>query len=595
MSSFDHTRRAGVVMMLLLISLSVAGQTQVTPASDEATEVTKTGDISGRVVNENGQPLSNVSVFARGFGGAAQGRNGSTDRDGTFRLSGLDRVAYSLSAQAPGYTPLPRDPDSTQPAYYRVGDSVTLVMLKGGVISGSVTTSEGEPIVGVVVRAQMLRDGYGRPSRYGGIFRERPTDDRGVYRIYGLPTGTYLVMAGGGGRNYWGSDINLYEDHAPTYSPSSPRDTAAEINVRTGEETANVDIRYREDPGYLVSGTISGSQAAESQGHNLTLTSTLDGGSQWNSSTYQPAGNPGFVIYGVADGDYDVTATSISSKGELAVSEPKRIKVRGADVTGIELTIKPLGSVAGRLTLETSKAIECKGKRRPIFTETLVSAWHNEKVKAKDQPQFIWSFGGPTFPDEKGNISLRNLAAGQYHFIARFFAKYWYLRSISWQPPASAAEASTGANRSVDAARNWLTVKPGDRLSGLVITLAEGAASLRGTLKVPEGEKAPARLFAYLIPAETEKAEDVLRFYAAPVLPDGKIELNNLAPGRYLILAQPAIDDAISPLAKLRLPDETETRGKLRRDAETEKTEIEFKPCQNVTDYQLRYSKLQLR
>ncbi|MGH9904698.1 MAG: carboxypeptidase regulatory-like domain-containing protein, partial [Pyrinomonadaceae bacterium] len=479
MSSFDHVRRAGVFMMLLLISPSVAGQSQVTPSSDEAAEVTKTGDISGRVVNENGQPLSNVSVFARGFGGAGQGRNGSTDRDGTFRLSGLDRVAYSLSAQAPGYTPLPRDPDSTQPTYYRVGDSVTMVMIKGGVITGSVTTSDGEPLVGLVVRAQMLRDGDGRPSRYGGIFRERTTDDRGVYRIYGLPSGTYLVMAGGGGRNYWGSDTNPYEDDAPTYSPSSARDTAAEINVRTGEETANVDIRYRGDPGYRVSGTVSGSQAAEPQGYNLILTSTLDGGSQWSSSSYQPAGNPGFVIYGVADGDYDVTATSFSSNGESSISEPKRIKVRGADVGGVELTTKPLGSVAGRLILEASKAIECKGKRRPMFTETLVSAWHNEKDKAKDQPQYVWSFGGPRLPDESGNFSLRNLAAGQYHFIVRFFAKYWYLRSISWQPPASAAGESPGANRSVDGARNWLTVKPGDRLSGLAITLAEGAASLR--------------------------------------------------------------------------------------------------------------------
>ncbi len=63
--------------------------------------------------------------------------------------------------------------------------------------------------------------------------------------------------------------------------------------------------------------------------------------------------------------------------------------------------------------------------------------------------------------------------------------------------------------------------------------------------------------------------------------------LNNLAPGRYLIVAQPALDSASSPLTKLRLPDETETRAKLRRDAEASRTEIEFKPCQNVTDYQL--------
>jgi hypothetical protein len=237
------------------------------------------------------------------------------------------------------------------------------------------------------------------------------------------------------------------------------------------------------------------------------------------------------------------------------------------------------------VVLEESKAVECKGKRHPLFTETLVSAWHNEKDKAKDQPQFIWGFGGPSYLDKQGDFLLRNLAPGQYYFVARFFAKYWYLRSISLQP--SQAAKSAQANRSGDAARNWTTLKSGDRLSGLIITLAEGAASLRGQVIVGSGKNPPARLFVYLIPAEPEKSEDILRFFAAPVAADGKITLNNVAPGRYWIVAQPAIDNALSPLTKLRLPDETETRAKLRRDGEAAKTEIGFTPCQNVTDYQL--------
>ena len=43
----------------------------------------------------------------------------------------------------------------------------------------------------------MIRDADDQRSRYGATTRETRTDDRGVYRIYGLPTGTYLVMAGG--------------------------------------------------------------------------------------------------------------------------------------------------------------------------------------------------------------------------------------------------------------------------------------------------------------------------------------------------------------------------------------------------------------
>lgn len=586
MRSPDHTRRTGIILILLLTSLSATGQTQQPSSTDEAAEIANTGAISGRVVNENAQPLPNAAVSIRAVGSMGQNRAVTTDREGTFEFSGLERAIYLVSATFPAHTAPARDPDSTQATYYRVGDSATLVMVKGGVITGSVTTSGDELVVGVRVQAQMIRDGNGQPSRYGAMFREHTTDDRGVYRIYGLPSGTYLVMAGGVG-SFWGSGLNAYGTDAPTYSPSSARETAGEIVVRAGEETTNVDIRYRGDSGHIVSGTANGPQAGEPRGFNLTLSSTVDGGSQWSNSSFQPPGSPEFAFYGVADGDYDVTAYSYSPNREWNISEPKRIKVRGSDITGLEVSTKPLGAIAGRVVLEDSKAAECKGKRRPLFTETLVSAWHNEKDKAKDRPQFIWSLGAPSSPDKQGDFSLRNLAPGQYHFVARLFPKYWYLKSISLGSSGKPETKPTEGNRSVDAARNWTSLKEGDRLSGLVIRLAEGAASLRGQVTIEDGKKLPPRLYLYLVPAEREKAEDVLRFFAAPVSADGKITLNNLAPGRYWIVAQPAIESGLSPLAKLRLPDEIETRATLRQDAEASKTEIELKPCQNVTDYQL--------
>jgi hypothetical protein len=102
-----------------------------------------------------------------------------------------------------------------------------------------------------------------------------------------------------------------------------------------------------------------------------------------------------------------------------------------------------------------------------------------------------------------------------------------------------------------------------------------------------EGQQAPEKLFVYLVPAEQESADDILRFFAAQVSADGKIALNNVAPGRYWILAHPPLDETGSSLTKLRLPHETETRAKLRRDVEAAKTEVEFKPCQNVVDFKL--------
>jgi hypothetical protein len=100
-----------------------------------------------------------------------------------------------------------------------------------------------------------------------------------------------------------------------------------------------------------------------------------------------------------------------------------------------------------------------------------------------------------------------------------------------------------------------------------------------------EGETLPEKLFVYLVPAEQESVDEVLRFYGAAVNPDGKITVSNLAPGRYWLLARTGLDGG---LTKLRVPDATETRAKLRREAEVEKTEIELKPCQNLVDYSLK-------
>jgi hypothetical protein len=53
------------------------------------------------------------------------------------------------------------------------------------------------------------------------------------------------------------------------------------------------------------------------------------------------------------------------------------------------------------------------------------------------------------------------------------------------------------------------------------------------------------------------------------------------------VLAKAAAENESAVLSKLRIPDDAESRSKLRREAELAKTETELKPCQNVTDFQL--------
>jgi len=573
-----------VAIALTLCCTNVPAQSQ----TDEAGNDTAKGSIAGRVVDQTGQPLAHVTVNLRSYGETARGNTATTDRSGNFKIEGLEPYAYIVTANMPTYIAAPRDPDASPLGFYRVGENVTIELIKGGVITGTVKKVNGDPVVSVMVRAYMIRDSKGQPPRYGVPTRVRQTDDRGVYRIYGLTPGTYIVSAGGIG-NANGYTIDQYGSDVPTYAPSSPRDTATEVTVGSGEEAANVDIRYREEPGHMISGTATSLAGTEqTMGFSLTLTSILNGTAQASYTTIQPPGMRGFAFSGVGDGEYDLLAQQYSAATGWIVSEPRRVQVRGADVSGVDLVGKPLASIAGDLVLEDSKLPECQGKRRPLLGETVIGAWHDEKTVSRDLPVFLYGMGSPTLPDKNGKFRLRNLAAGKYRFNVRPLAKYWYLKSISWPTaPASLPAKTATPDRPRDAARNWTNVRTGEQLTGLTITFAEGAASLRGHIDAGEGKKLSSRAFVYLAPAEPDKAEDIVRYFVALAAEDGSFNLTNLPPGHYWAMAATAGESDSNMMSKLRLPDETELRAKIRRDGEAAKMQVEFKPCQNVTDYRL--------
>jgi hypothetical protein len=566
--------------VLTMAACSFAYGQQPSPSPADEKQDNKTGTISGRVVNEGGQPLPNAAVFVRGVS-SGQGRNTSTAADGSFQVSGLDPAVYSITASVPAYVMPSADPDAL-PVYYRIGDSARIDLIKGGVITGTVTSASGEPVVSVRVRVFMIRDANGQPPKYGVLpSNERPTDDRGIYRIYGLRPGTYIVSAGGPGPVFGMSSINPYEGDTPTYAPSAVRANAAEIIVRSGDEASGVDIRYRGEPGHVISGTVSGPNNGS---FSVSLSLISNGVRQSVSSSYQQAGSRGFALLGIADGDYELVAQAGLAGGDSAASEVRRVKIKGADVSGIELVTKPLGSIAGQIALIKSAAPECTGKRRPLFSETLVFIQRNEKKAANDDAGFFRFGPGSAPPDKAGAFVIRNLTPGEYNFDVRFFAKYWYLQLISL-PAAPAAGRGPMAGQQIDAARNWTNVKLGDRVTGLKLTLAEGAASFHGNVKPPEGQKVPAKLYVHLVPAEKDKADDVLRFFASRVNNDGTFALGNLPPGRYWALTRIPTENESQLASKLHLPDEADARAKLRREAEAAKTEVEFKPCQNITDY----------
>ena len=565
-------------------------QSQPSPADESRPPSRSAGGISGRVLGDDGHPMANVAVFVTSLGGAGgmgtTRRTTNTDENGNFRVADLVAGAYFVSADVRGYVSSSfLTIERGDRPYYRVGESVTITMIKGGVITGKVTNANGEPVVATSVRAYRVRDSEGQPTR-ASFGNERQTDDRGIYRLYGLTPGTYLVAAVGSGQ-FFGRP-SAYEGHAPTYYPSATRDTAAEVTVRSGEEASSIDIRYRGEPGHAVSGTVAGAVDSASAVGGVSVALTHLAGGAVVGQSYIQNNDParGFGFYGVPDGEYEVRARrSGLPTSEGAVSPPRRVTVKGADVTGLELTLAPLASLAGRLILEPApeagRKDGCESKRRAALEETVITARRDEKVAREDQPSFTASALDNT-PSEKGEFLLRNLEAAHYRLTAQLPSENWYVRAITLPGAGRARQV-------VDAARNGLTLKSGERVAGLTVTLAEGAAVVSGrVVAAAEGARLPGRLRVHLVPVEREGADDPLRYTEILAGKDGRFTLSHLAPGRYWLVTR-AADEEINEMVIRPAAWDSESRAKLRREAEAANTVIELQPCQRLTDYTLRY------
>ena len=569
------TRR--LVLFLITALLAPYSFTCSTQALAQGSDnATKLSSIKGRVLAD-GQAVTDATVTVSSISSSRQSRAVPVNDNGDFEVKGIESGMYRVEVSSAAYVSVPADPDQ---AIYRAGDSITLNMIKGGVITGKVVTAGNDPVVAVRVRALMIRDADGRRPIRTEAPRDRLTDDRGVYRIFGLVPGTYVVSAGG--RGFSGTGANAYDNDAPTFAPSSTRDTADEISLGSGEERT-IDIRYRGTGGHAVSGNVTALSAPANPWMRVNLARVVNATLDVSVFTYQNARVKGFGFQGVADGHYLIWTSFAARGGELLVSEPKRIAVKGADVTGIELIARPLASVAGTVVLEPSTIAECKDKRRPLFEETLVSLQRNQKNLPKQetatQPVDVPLYGSSqASPDSAGSFQLRNLAAGQYNFNLRMFAKYWYLRSVT--QPAGKDPAIN------DLARNLLTLKSGDRVAGVKATLAEGAASVSGQVELPEDRRA-GTVVVYVVPAEKDKADEVLRYFAAPVAGDGSFTLDHVPPGRYWALAKFVTVENEANSTSLRLPSQGAARVRLRREAEAAKVELELKPCQTVRDQSL--------
>ena len=517
-----------------------------------ATQVTaQETSIAGRVVASNGNfPIVNARIVARAAGGPGSMRVATTDEDGKFQLANLSPGNYVIRIGAAGYIP---EPAFATNNLYRPGENVTIRMIKGGVITGRVVNKNGEPMALARVRGVRVKDEEGNPVRDATTGRDWTTDDRGMYRLYGLEPGSYVVSA---------SFTNMFRapstgqgsDAAPTYYPSATLDGATLVNVNAGNETGGIDIRYRAERSYSVRGIFTGANAQSGAplgrtAISVTLSHAATGVVVGATTIVPLNGNNAFIFEGLSDGVYELTAQTASGTSDAAIAPPQRVNVQGASVTGLVLALTPMGSIAGRVLLETTEPIEaCRSANPGLVQEALVTA-HRE-VSASKTPSLASLLPVEAKPDQGGEFLLTNMNAGRYVLDVRPPSRFWFVRDIAWENTAKPAS-------------NDFTLKLGERVQGLRIKLAPGAASLAGRVS-----NADAGLRVYLVPAEKEQENNAFRYADTAVQADGAFSISNLAPGRYWLVVREA-DPAL-------------TRATLRREAVKTNVAVELAPCQEV-------------
>src|SRR5262249_50082954 len=145
-------------------------------------------------------PQIDVSIYTVGSGPRRAGYAPAvTDEEGNFRFAGLPPSPYRIDIREAGeYAVLSISGTGRfSGRYFYIGDHITIKLVKGGAITGKVITPNGEPLVRAQVSPIMVRDAEGNPVRQSFPRGWSLADDRGIYRLFGLAPGTYLVFTNG--------------------------------------------------------------------------------------------------------------------------------------------------------------------------------------------------------------------------------------------------------------------------------------------------------------------------------------------------------------------------------------------------------------
>lgn len=546
-------------MRLLTIAASVVLASLAVSAQRDAKAA---GTLVGVVTTDaaDPQPVRRATVRLSAGANTSTRMVGTTD-EGRFTFDGLPAGSYTLSVIKPGYVTTfhgsarpGRGPGVPVAVSNGARVDVALRMLRGAVIAGTITDARGHALPGIAMHAlELSAGGSATPT-------STVTDHRGMYRIFGLAPGDYLVAAiprlgpAGGSMAITGDVVGVTDAeaqwartaasgtaasmpaagrpvaYAPVYFPGSPDIAAASVlTLPASEERSGIDMTVRIVPVATISGAIVDDTGQPVSAATISLfprrrdRPAPSDRLVSSGALVLPRGSvtaSGYAIPGVSPGEYTIVARSgTGGRGAAAAPPPAAtlwsvmdVTVGGADQPDLLIRLVQGQRISGRIAFNraasTPKAIKAG--------EVVLSAAGSYLGSASTPRAVVDSNGAFRFDSvPPGSYLVRASLAG---------GGEWTLKS-----------AMLG---SVDLADVPLSVTPGAAdLDTLVVTFTDRAAELGGRLLDDVNRPVTRYSIVVFTTDRTLWRPSARRVRAVRPATDGSFTVPGLAAGEYAVVA----------------------------------------------------------
>ena len=316
--------------------IATSGLRPLTPGEAGAT-------VRGRVVSSTGGAIAGATVRLMQQA-RREGASTRTDRDGRFAFADVVPGSFLIAASKNGFSS-DELPFGRTIAVTATGASAELTLTPWGSVSGRVTDEFGEPVQGASM--QLLRLQFQNGRRQLASVSTRTSDDRGVFRIFGVAPGQYILSASAG-------DVSTAElpGYIRTYYPGVT-DAAASpfITVGAGQAQSGADVTLVRQRTARVSGIVRDAQGRPGLAGSLNLIPSQSSALLATGVGARVGDGGAFEFPNVPPGRYVIQmyrgARNRSTEGEFGALS---VSVDERDIEGLTVQATAGSTIMGRVS-----------------------------------------------------------------------------------------------------------------------------------------------------------------------------------------------------------------------------------------------------